>query len=44
MDLAAWTLLAWIMGSRGSETVKKLGFLLVIVLAALAAVEAALAG
>ena len=44
VDLAAWAMLAWLLGSREAETARRLGFLLATWLLALAAVEAALAG
>ena len=42
VDLAAWTLLAWLLGSRESEAVKKAGFMVAMALLAAALVEAAL--
>ena len=42
VDLAAWALLTWIMGSRESEAVKKLGFVGAMALLAVAVLEAVL--
>lgn len=44
LDLAAWALLSWLLGSRESETLRKLGLVAAAALVAMAAVEAALAG
>jgi len=38
LDLAAWALATWVLGSRESEPAKKLGFLLAMALLAAAAV------
>ena len=42
LDLAAWALLSWLLGSREGEAVKKLGLVVAAALAALAALEAVL--
>jgi len=43
IDIPMWALLVWFLGSRESENAKKLGFLVAVGLAALAAVELSLA-
>ncbi len=40
LDLAMWALLAWLLGSRESELAKKLGFIVAMVLAVAAVLEA----
>ena len=44
LDLAAWALLSWLLGSRESEAMKKAGFVVAAALAAAAVLEAALTG
>ncbi|BES82577.1 hypothetical protein [Pyrodictium abyssi] len=43
LDTAAYAMLAWLLGSREREGVKKAGFVLAVLLAALALLELSLA-
>ncbi len=44
IDLAAWALVAWLLGSRESELARKLGFIVAALLAALSLLELVLSG
>jgi len=44
VDIALWALVAWLLGSRESEGVKKAGLVLAALLAALSVLELALTG
>ena len=39
LDIAVWAIVAWVLGSREAEEAKKLGLILVALLAALALLE-----